>query len=139
MKWKVQFTSRRRDPETGDPYRWNHGSWGTEEEAEEHAARVRPGFAPDVRVEAVPARRAPSTLRAQLHAKRTRAGMARARRAGKRIGRPRARFDVQRARGIVAAKATVVGKWNAVEWAARVLKVSPSRLKRALRGSKGVR
>jgi hypothetical protein len=53
----VQFTARKRDPETGRRYRWTHGTY-SREGAEQHAAKMRqrPTFKRKIRVDVRPER-----------------------------------------------------------------------------------
>ena len=135
MKLYVQFTSRKRDRVTGERGRWRHGPYATLDEALEHARKMRKLHGSTVRVE-VPV---PAKGSSALHALRTRAGMARARAAGKRVGRPRRKLDMKRVRMVVNAWSRVHGRTEGLKIASRFLKASVSTLKRALRrGSKGV-
>ena len=60
MRWVVQFTARKRDPE-GEPYRWRHGPYLERADAEARAAKLRRRkekgrwvFKGRVRIEVVP-------------------------------------------------------------------------------------
>lgn len=101
----VQFFARKRDAD-GDRCQWHHGPF-TADEAIAWAAKMRGlaairGFA---RVEIVPP---------VDHAERTRAGMARAAAAGKRIGRPKSALNVGSARGLVTSWTLGMGRTGAL-------------------------
>lgn len=150
MRWRVQFTARKRDPVTRAKNRWHHGPYTSRGAAEEHAARMRthPNTRGRVRVETVPehhqARKRHLAERRRGvrvssvesgtpdHAARTRAGMAAAAAAGASLGRPRAKLNVERAREIFAARARAMGREEAWRFTAKLMHVSVSTLKRAL-------
>lgn len=125
----VQFFARKRDAD-GDRCQWHHGPF-TADEAIAWAAKMRGlaairGFA---RVEIVPP---------VDHAERTRAGMARAAAAGKRIGRPKSALNVGSARGLVTSWTLGMGRTGALWAVAGRFGVSVSTLERALRRGKDV-
>ncbi len=143
----VQVIGRKRNPETGERYRWRHGPFASFDAAEAFAKTQRATHARRVRVELVPFRETRVRL---THAGRTRAGMERARARGRHIGRPRAKLGLRRdrpegvtlarAREIVKAWSDVHGRTKGLEIASRTLGVSVSTLERALRRpSKGGR
>ena len=138
MRVDIQFTARKRDPRTGEPYRWRWGAYRTVEELEVALARAKKQFPRRGKVTLVERGWVPASIDFG-HAERTRDGMARARARGRPVGRPRASFDAGEARRAVERASRKSGKTRALREVARRMKVSVSTLERALRvPSKGV-
>jgi hypothetical protein len=138
LRIMVLFTARKRRAWDGEPYDWTHGPFASVLEANAHAGKLRgkPGFAAKVRIEVVIGGQKGS---GRIRSETTKAGLARAKASGKRLGRPRAKLDLARARRIIAAWTSVHGKAGGLVAAAKMLRVSVSTLKRAFRavGQKG--
>jgi hypothetical protein len=142
-RWDIQFTARKRQPWDGEPYRWRHGHFTSLEDAIAYERSLRElrkknGVGPTTRIEIIKmgVRKVRSKGVARKdHAARTRAGMAAARAAGKRIGRPRVKFLAANERvALIIARGQMKqhGKAEGLRMAAKHLRVSVSTLKRAL-------
>jgi hypothetical protein len=124
----IQFVARKRDGQR-KPWRWCWGPYRELRTLDAALTMARASHGRKARIALMIRGRAVVIS----HELRTRAGMARARAEGRKLGRPRVRFDVAAARRAVAAGVEVRGRTWVLRAVARALGVSVSTLERALR------
>jgi len=121
-EYVLEFVARKRV--NGKRERWTEWFF-----AFEHAVRAETRYRAELRG------RVRVTLYGdEIHAKRTRFGMDRARERGVHIGRPRKLLNAGRARGVLAGWTAVHGRMGGLAAASGVLGVSVSTLRRAEKG-----